>query len=182
MYCSPARQSRWRVVVAGGVRNERIPTAGHVAGAAAVVHQRLKTEGCVPSSAVPQERLVTDARVARGVLIVVTSVLANGDILRAGGVVAERADADRCILKSSRADNHCAVAYGRISVTAGIANEGAFTHRRVERAGGVAFQRLIPNGCVIAPTGVAIKSKRTRRCVEAGGIIDAALRIHRRCY
>jgi hypothetical protein len=118
------------------------------------------------------ERLITDACIARGVLIVVTSVLANSNILRSGSVVAERADADRCVLKSSRADNHCAVAYGRISVTAGIAKEGAFPYGRVERTGGVAFQRLIPNGCVIAPTGIAIESKRTRRCVEARGIIE----------
>ena len=99
------------ILVPGSVFNERGNALAVLKVPIVLRSSASKPDACIATSLVELERLITDARVARGVLIVVTSVLANGDILRAGGVVAERADADGCVLKSSRADNHCAVAY-----------------------------------------------------------------------
>ena len=103
---------------------------------------------------IAEKSFITDTSITCGALVIIAGVLADRYVLRTCGVVAERAYSDGCVLKSSRADNHCAVAYGRISVTAGIAKQGAFPYGRVERTGGVTLERLIPNGCVVAATAI----------------------------
>ena len=86
-----------------------------------------------------QERLITDPGIIRGGSVVITSILPDGNICRSSRVVAKRTDAHRCVLKSSAADNHRTITDGCISVTTGIASQGAFTYGGVERAGGVTF-------------------------------------------
>jgi hypothetical protein len=121
---------------------------------------------------IAEKSFITDTSITCGALVIIAGVLADRYVLRTCGVVAERAYSDGCVLKSSRADNHCAVAYGRISVTAGIAKEGAFPYGRVERTGGVTFKGLVSHTGVVAAGCIATQGKGTGGGVETGGVVD----------
>src|SRR5205807_9546832 len=112
-----------RVLVTGGIGNERGGAYGGVGAAGGVVEQRLKTESCTAVHVIVQERLITDPGIIRGIPVAITIILPDGNICRSSRVVAKRTDAHRCVLKSSVADNRRPITDRRISVTTGIARQ-----------------------------------------------------------
>ena len=98
-------------------------------------------------------------------MIVITSVLTNGNIAKSGGVIAERADADSCVLGPGCANSHGAFTDGCISIASRVAEERPVAECIVEAGSGVAIEGLKAKRVVVDSSGVAKQRLRTGGCV-----------------